>query len=508
MKIPLPARIPILYLMLGVLITVALVPLYIFGTQLMVSNRTQLILNEKILQSTVTRSLSDDVDQRQGNLQLMLNNLASSIRVASGGTLEGKNATSPELLALLKNFVAGSGIVTYATLLNSDGKGLVAGIPSGDKFLEKQLVKGLHEAFAGRPYNGDPLLDDDSNRVLMLEAVPILGNNHQSIGMVAVLVDLKFLIDRLREASQNNLVTYVVDHSGRLVAGTTKEYTTGQDMTEIELVKSYVQSPVRVSDTHEFNITKDSKDIAMLGTYSPVSSLDWAVVAQKNQQDAYATVYEMQRTAMLLAILVVLSSVLFSLYAAKRITTPLQVLTESSRAIARGDFSRRVTLRSRTEIGELADTFNTMSGDLERFVYDLKRAAEENRKLFMDSITMLAGAVDEKDPYTKGHSDRVTRYSLILAKELGLTETEIEKIRISAQLHDVGKIGIPDVILKKPGALTPDEYEIMKMHTVKGATILRGVSMLSEMIPGIELHHESMDGKGYPYGLKMEAIPM
>jgi HD-GYP domain-containing protein (c-di-GMP phosphodiesterase class II) len=167
-----------------------------------------------------------------------------------------------------------------------------------------------------------------------------------------------------------------------------------------------------------------------------------------------------------------------------------------------------VQLRSRTEIGELAQTFNTMSDDLERFIDDLKRAAEENRALFMNSIQMLAGAVDEKDPYTRGHSDRVTRYSVLLATEMGLENEFIEKVRISAQLHDVGKIGIEDRVLKKPGALTPEEYEIMKTHTTKGANILRPVKQLAEMLPGIELHHESLDGRGYPYGLKGDQIPL
>jgi putative nucleotidyltransferase with HDIG domain len=201
-------------------------------------------------------------------------------------------------------------------------------------------------------------------------------------------------------------------------------------------------------------------------------------------------------------------SVGISSFAARKITHPIQVLTDTSRAIARGDFSQRVQLRSRTEIGELAQTFNTMSDDLERFIDDLKRAAEENRALFLNSIQMLAGAVDEKDPYTRGHSDRVTRYSVLLATEMGLENEFIEKVRISAQLHDVGKIGIEDRVLKKPGALTPEEYEIMKTHTTKGANILRPVKQLAEMIPGIELHHESLDGRGYPYALKGDQIPL
>ena len=209
----------------------------------------------------------------------------------------------------------------------------------------------------------------------------------------------------------------------------------------------------------------------------------------------------MQRTARLLALLAVLLSIGVSIFAARRITNPLQVLTQSSRALARGDFSQRVNLWSRTEIGELAHTFNTMSDELEHFVEDLKRAAEENRELFMGSIQMLAGAVDEKDPYTRGHSDRVTRYSLMIAKEMNQHATFMETLQISAQLHDVGKIGIEDHILKKPGALTEEEFEVMKTHTTKGANILRPVTQLAEMLPGIELHHEALDGRGYPYGL-------
>jgi HD-GYP domain-containing protein (c-di-GMP phosphodiesterase class II) len=89
-----------------------------------------------------------------------------------------------------------------------------------------------------------------------------------------------------------------------------------------------------------------------------------------------------------------------------------------------------------------------------------------------------------------------------------LDDNFLETLRISAQLHDVGKIGIEDHILKKPGALTPEEFEIMKTHTTKGANILRPVSQLKDMLPGIELHHEALDGRGYPYGLKGDQIPL
>jgi len=91
---------------------------------------------------------------------------------------------------------------------------------------------------------------------------------------------------------------------------------------------------------------------------------------------------------------------------------------------------------------------------------------------------------------------------------MNLPPAFMETLRISAQLHDVGKIGIEDHILKKPGALTEEEFEVMKTHTTKGANILRPVTQLAEMLPGIELHHEALDGRGYPYGLKGDQIPL
>jgi HD-GYP domain-containing protein (c-di-GMP phosphodiesterase class II) len=96
----------------------------------------------------------------------------------------------------------------------------------------------------------------------------------------------------------------------------------------------------------------------------------------------------------------------------------------------------------------------------------------------------------------------------MIAREMVLPDDFLEIVRISAQLHDVGKIGIEDRILKKPGALTPEEFDVMKTHTTKGANILRPVAQLRDMIPGIELHHESLDGRGYPHGLNGNDIPL
>jgi len=500
-----------LYLILGVLLAISIIPMYFYSSQVESANGKRLKTNEMMLQNTVTRSLADDLSQHERSLRMMLANLSSAIQVASGGDIGDKNIEAPELRALLENFVSSSDEIAYATLLNSEAKGIRAGRISPDAFLQRELERAYAAARDGRVYNGQALVvgEGKNARTVFLVSTPV-QYGPRFLGMIASVVDLQFLIRRLREVSGGGLTPYVVDAQGRLVAAATPEFATGQDMKNLDIVRNFVEAgnKAQFAETREFSMTAGSERIALLGTYSPVTSLDWAVIVQKPLREAYRDVYEMQRTARLLAIAAVLLSIFVSIIAARRITNPLQVLTESSRALAKGDFSQRVHLWSRTEIGELAQTFNTMSEELERFVEDLKRAAEENRALFMGSIQMLAGAVDEKDPYTRGHSDRVTRYSLMIAKEMDLPGAFMEILQVSAQLHDVGKIGIEDHILKKPGALTEEEFEVMKTHTTKGANILRPVTQLAEMLPGIELHHEALDGRGYPYGLKGDQIPL
>ncbi|HUK48586.1 MAG TPA: HD domain-containing phosphohydrolase [Terriglobales bacterium] len=507
-----PSRIPILYVILSVLVLISVVPMYFYSAQVQSINRDRLITNERLLQNTVTRSIADDIAQHEQSFRLMQANLASALQIASGGDLTGEHVEAPELRALLENFVSSSDDLAYATLLNSEGKGISAGRIEPDAFLRRELEQAYSAARDSRAYNGQPLVigSGNSSQTVMLLATPVMFQD-KFLGMIASAVDLGFLVRRLQETDRAGLSAYVVDSQGRLVAGNAGGYVTGEAVTNLEIVRNFVEQGGKaqmVAATREFTIGSGKNAVAMLGTYSPVTNLNWAVIAQKPRREAYSSVYEMQRTARILAIFAVGLSIFVGIIAARRITNPLEILTESSHAIARGDFSQRVELKSRTEIGELASTFNFMSQELEHFVLDLKRAAAENRELFMNSIQMLAGAVDEKDPYTRGHSDRVTKYSLMIAKEMGLSDEFLEIVRVSAQLHDVGKIGIEDRILKKPGALTAEEFEVMKTHTTKGANILRPVAQLKEMLPGIELHHESLDGRGYPHGLKGDQIPL
>src|ERR1044071_9294341 len=490
MKLPLPSRIPILYLILVVLIAVGVVPLYFYATKMVDRNRETLGSNEKLLQNNVTTTLAQSIAQREKDIGSTLSSLAFSIRVTSGGNLSGKNVEAADVKALLQNYISDpDSIVPYTRLVNTENQLMMnLGTIEPDTFLEKELDRGLAAAHDGREYNGEPLSMGSGKqaRTVMVVAKPVLNDQRAYLGSLELVIDLQYLVKQLQEAKNNqNLDTFVVDRSGRLVASSSPRYATGQDMNANDLVKNFVEQKgkVPVAVTMDYTLQEGKNRIPMLGTYYPVTGLGWAVVAQKTQEEAYIDITDMRRDAIRAALIAIAFSIFVGIWAPRRLTTPLHVRPESSRTIAGGDFSHRVNLKSRTEFGELAQTFNTMSDDMEQFV-------------------------DEKDPYTRGHSYRVTRFSVLIATEMGLKEEDVDKIRVSAQLHDVGKIGIEDRILKKPGALTPEEFEIMKAHTTKGGAILRPVEALRDMLPGIELHHESLDGRGYPYGLKGDQIPL
>ena len=133
---------------------------------------------------------------------------------------------------------------------------------------------------------------------------------------------------------------------------------------------------------------------------------------------------------------------------------------------------------------------------------------EKLEEMFFGIIRAFAKAVEAKDPYTSGHVERVENLSYHLAKAAGLKGEDLKKARIAGILHDVGKIGIPDEILKKPSKLTKKEYEIIKKHVIYSKEILEPISELKDIIPGIYYHHERYDGKGYPEGKKGEEIPL
>jgi putative nucleotidyltransferase with HDIG domain len=156
---------------------------------------------------------------------------------------------------------------------------------------------------------------------------------------------------------------------------------------------------------------------------------------------------------------------------------------------------------SSRELDTLTQTFNDLMSSI-------GEAEAQTEAAYTGAIRALAAALDARDPYTAGHSERVSVVSVAIGRQLGLAGEAVEIVRLGALLHDIGKIGIPDDVLRKPGALTAAEYDTIKQHPVLGAIILRSVPFLARHLEIVELHHERPDGRGYPYGLRGDAIPL
>ena len=171
-----------------------------------------------------------------------------------------------------------------------------------------------------------------------------------------------------------------------------------------------------------------------------------------------------------------------------------------------------LSVRKALEKRRLEEELEAYHKHLERLVEErtagLRQAYRVLKKAHLDSVKVLAQAIDAKDPYTRGHSDRVRRMSLKIAGHLGFLEERLESLEYGALLHDIGKIGIKDEVLQKPGALNPGEYQYIQEHTLIGVKIVEGIDFFKDKIPMIRCHHEYFDGSGYPDGLVGETIPL
>ena len=187
---------------------------------------------------------------------------------------------------------------------------------------------------------------------------------------------------------------------------------------------------LRTTETvQRFLTVENGENTEMIGTYSTIPDLAWFVIAQRDLQKARedAGVKELNAQALTFVVIVTFAAITLGYLFAVGISTPIRALVASTRAISHGEFHQRAPVHGAAEISELTETFNNMADDIESYIARLKQAAEENRELFLGSIRMLAAAIDEKDPYTRGHSDRV-------AKIFGSPRTTVGALRPRARL--------------------------------------------------------------------------
>ncbi len=506
----------ILWLVLGAMLLVSVLPLALYHRQVLQLSQGKLTDTESVQQTEVTRSLGEEIQQFDTNIYQQLISERQILALTDLIDKVDDPQSAPQLSRVLENFVASNPNILYLTAVGKDAKGSGAGNfqANQDPFVAKALQRAFTTTLQSLVFRSDPLGIGPENRPAFVMAVPLQVDEHFS-GMLAAVVSLDGILRRLQETSVRGRVVFVVDHSGHIVAHPDmRQFVPGSDArpsSPVVLQVTELPKGLRTTETlRRYETTDDGNKEEMVGTYSTIPDLNWAVVAQRGLDKARedAGVKELNAQALKFVVVVTFAALVLGYFFAVGISTPIRALAASTLAISRGEFHQRTPVQGAAEISELAETFNHMAGDIEEFVVQLRQAADQNHDLFLGSIRMLAAAIDEKDPYTRGHSGRVAKYSILIAQQIGLPAADLEKIRISALLHDVGKIGVDDRVLKKPGALTAEEFELMKQHPLKGANIMRPVAQLKEMLPGIELHHEHIDGGGYPHGLHGNDIPL
>ena len=499
----------ILSSLLLLLLGVGTVPLLGTAYDLVNRSRASLEVNQKQIQLDKARSLSRQVAGYMQSLRSQVRLIAQTLEL-EGGSVSQRVQRMREY-DLLAPMVGEKSDFVYLSVADAAGSGAQYGISLSEPSLQRMLQQGFSWAMEGKTEVSHPVFSTALQEPVVVFCTPVSYTKEKGAqGVVLAIGTLVHLSAWAREMSEGGLWdVYVVDDRGHLIAHRDKEHLVREpDVSSLEIVHQFLASK-GVGATVPFSIPAEGRAIKMLGTYTRVpDDSDWGVIVQVDEDKAYFDANEMWRHSRLIVGLVTVLAIVLGTLFAGEISRPIQILAQGARRLAGGDYDTRVAVKSQNEVGVLADAFNQMGDEIQKAFLEIQRQALVNKELFMGSIRMLANAIDEKDPYTRGHSERVAYYSMVLAKHLGMSAEEVEKVHLSGIIHDVGKIGIEDKILRKAAALTEEEYEIMKQHPSKGEHILDGVPLLKEMAGAGLMHHENMDGSGYPRGLKGEEIPL
>ena len=512
-------KIRLLYVVLAVLLLVGLLPLSVAGVLLSRRSAEELRAIEGRYQAQLVRDKARQIELYGQRYREVVIGLARAFEIAGNNRLPPDSGYDARLQKSLQddpNLIA---------LAICPVKGEVHRAFQVDVIKREEVDQRISEVLARMNGRGAimsrPQVIRSGQEMGLTIAAPVMNGDEITAAVIAV-VSFQEVFKAVQQSSSKNApellnaglpVVFVVDQNGRAVAHPDAAVAFSErPMTDLKVVQDWLETGAQVQSALEpFSLEHDGKSTPMLGSYAtveldPTSML--GVIAIQDEAAALASVGDMRNQTLFVSLLAALLALVFGFYFAQLLTRPVRELAAGAQRIAAGDFSRRVKVLGRTELGELGASFNQMTDQVERYIGDLQRLAEQNHELFIGTVKALAAAIDGKDPYTRGHSERVSRFSVATAQALGLSAGETEKIRISALLHDVGKIGIDDRILKKPAALTDEEFAIMKSHPQKGYKIMSQIPAIREFLPGMYMHHEMINGEGYPQGLKGEQIPM
>ncbi|HEX8175412.1 MAG TPA: HD domain-containing phosphohydrolase [Pyrinomonadaceae bacterium] len=515
-------RLRLLYIVLGVLLVVGLFPLALAGWLLSNRSAEELRSVEGRYQAQLVQDKARQIELYGQRYRDVVTGLARAFELAGGVRTLNEAGADRRLLKTLQD---DPNLIALA-ILPVQGEPHTAFQP--DVIRRQEVDERVGEVLARMSGRGlvvsRPEIIRSGQEMGLTIAAPVMGGESGDEVVAAVVAIISFrevfrAVQQPSAKSEQELleaglpVVFAVDQQGRAVAHPDERVAFSQRyMSDLKVVQDWLESGTQVqSALSPFAAVRDGKRVEMLGSYATAelgSNSRLGVIAIQDERAALASVADMRRQTFMISMVAALFVLLIGFIGAKRLTQPVRELAAGAHRIAGGDFSQRITVRSRTELGDLGKSFNIMTDQVERFITDLQRAADENRELFIGTVKALAAAIDGKDPYTRGHSERVSRISVAIAQRLDMPDDEVENIRVSALLHDVGKIGIDDNILKKPAALTPEEFELMKQHPQKGFKIMSQIPAMKDFLPGMYMHHEMVDGNGYPQGLKGDEIPM
>lgn len=461
------------------------------------NRRTLETLEEKYLTRS-SAALAERVSTYYASALGKLAEAGSSIRLA--WELTGKDpftsSYGPQTLgSLLKSqteLVALRGV-------NLEGLGSFAGPDIHLPQVEYEFRKGFESARDGLSYTGKPFAMPELGPVAVL-AAPVGDEVGERLGVVLALVSWQPIAREFHDEARRDVRAILVDKQGRALFPLSDQ--SPSRAYPSSLVEDFVRFPARVTRS------ESTPRGAVLASIAPVGQPPWGVLVERDRELAFASVNRMVEETLLWSAGALVGALLLGIFFARRLSRPISRLAESTRAISEGEYGSTVGVGGTEELAALSESFNKMSVSIRDAFEEVERRARENHELFLNSIRALAAAIDAKDPYTRGHSDRVARYATAIGKELSLPSEDVRRVGLAALLHDVGKIGIDDRIIRKPTALTEEEFEIMKRHPVKGAAIMGAIPQLADVIPGMRYHHEKWEGGGYPEGLRGEAIPL
>ena len=493
----------LIYPLTAVLVALAVLPLVMVGWGVVSTNREQVATLEMQYLTRQAVGLARELELYFLDNVGHIETLAQGMRPDSQGRIDAESGA-----AVLQEVVKSHAGIVMLRLVAGDGTGPFVQRRTLSDDAESSLEEIMREAFAasmrGRPARRD-MLRLDGEEPMVLTSMPLANRSGQVIGVLQGVVSLAGIAGRIADESSRGVIVDVVDKSGTVLFSSRPERV-GVAAARHPLVAQFLNAPVRLTKTYADPLA--GAEGTVLGSLCPVGDPQWAVVTARELNVAFAAVRTIARRTVIIGVLAGLLAMLAGALLARRITTPLRNLAEVTSAVADGDLTRRVPVSTHNELGRLGENFNSMADEIERYIGSLRLALQENQELLVDSIRALAAAIDAKSPYTRGHSERVSEYAVAIGRHLDLDDDELRTVQIAALLHDVGKIGIEDAILQKPGTLTEGEFSQMRGHPLKGAAIVSPIKRLKGMLPGIRSHHENWAGGGYPDGLVGEAIPL